>query len=135
MFFPLFSFVAALFGGDDQSVRRVVVQDTVTFRIPVRPAPPRPLEWVESKGPRCLPTESIIGASLQPSGEVDFLLRGRKRVRAEFDRNCMALDFYRGFYVSPRDDRLCAKRDRLRSRAGGTCKIRRFHKLTPQLKR
>lgn len=135
LFFPFLSFLSMVVGGDGQPVRRVIIQDTVVFRIPVRPAPPMPIEWSESKGPKCLTTASIIGASLQPGGEVDFLLTGRRRVRAEFERDCPAIDFYRGFYVEPRDQRLCARRDTLRSRMGGTCEIRRFRSLTPHPKR
>jgi len=134
IFLPFFTFLSGLFGGGDPVVRRVVIQDTVVFRIPVRPAVSAPIEWEESKGPKCLATASIRGAALQPDGQVDFLLSGRRRVRAEFAGDCPALDFYSGFYVEPRDDRLCAKRDTLRSRMGGTCEIRRFRKLTPQLK-
>ena len=136
--FPLpFLALLSLFADDpgQTAVRRVVVQDTVVFRIPVRPAPPMPIEWEESKGPKCLTTNSILGASLQPGGEIDFLLNGRRRMRAEFDRDCPAIDFYRGFYIEARDERLCARRDSLRSRMGGSCEIRRFRKLTPRLKR
>lgn len=132
LFLPLLSFLSSLFGGGDPEVRRFVSQETVVFRIPVRPAPR--MAWEESKGPKCVATSRIRGASLQPNGEVDFLLSGHRRVRAQFDRDCPALDFYGGFYVEPGDDRLCAKRDMLRSRMGGTCEIRRFRKLTPRAK-
>lgn len=127
----------AFFGGLDQgpAVRRVVVQDTVVFRIPVSPAPPMPIEWIERKGPKCVDTADIIGASLHSPSEVDFFLDGRRRIRAQIDRDCPAIDFYRGFYVEPKDDRLCARRDELRSRMGSSCKIRRFRSLSPQLKR
>ena len=134
---PFFAMILSLFGVSDpqQGVRRVVVQDTVVFRIPVRPTPPMAIEWVESKGPRCIPADVIRGASVRSPNEIDFLLTHRRRVRAEIDRDCPAIDFYTGFYVEPRDDRLCAKRDELRSRMGGHCEIRRFRALTPQLKR
>ena len=134
IFFPFLAFLSSVFGGGDPVVRRVVIQDTVVFRIPVRPAPPAAIEWQESKGPKCLATAAIMGASLQPGGEVDFILSGHRRVRAEFENDCPAIDFYRGFYVEPRDYRLCAKRDVLRSRMGGTCEIRRFRSLSAQLK-
>ena len=45
-----------------------------------------------------------------------------------------ALDFYGGFYLQPDDDRICAKRETIRSRVGGSCRIERFRLLEPQVK-
>ena len=65
---------------------------------------------------------------------IDFLLRDRTRVRAIMDDECPALDFYKGFYLQPDDDRICAKCESIQSRIGGSCRIERFKTLIPQMK-
>jgi hypothetical protein len=136
-----FTLVPVLFGmavaqpGSIQSVTRLVVQDDVIFRIPVLPRPVQPqIEWVEHKGPKCIPAAAIRRALLSSPEQVDFLLSDRSRIRAEFDEDCPALDFYGGFYLQPEDWRLCAGRDAVHSRIGGSCTIERFRQLVPKLK-
>jgi hypothetical protein len=120
----------------DQSVTRLVVQDEVILRVPVQPRPfDPPIEWVERKGPKCIPAAAIRRAMLSGPEQVDFLLANRARVRAELDEDCPALDFYGGFYLQPEDERLCAGRDEIHSRMGGSCAIERFKQLVPKLKR
>jgi hypothetical protein len=119
-----------------QTVTRLVVQDEVILRIPVQPRPMAPAEqWIERKGPKCIPAGAIRGALLSGSEQVDFIMINRARVRAQFDEDCPALDFYRGFYVQPRDQELCAGRDAVHSRIGGSCTIERFKSLVPRLAR
>lgn len=115
-----------------QEVRRVVIHDEVILRIPVRPRPSRPIEWAEKKGPKCLQSSRIAGAMLSGPSSIDFVLRNRQRVRAVMDDECPALDFYDGFYLQPEDDRICAKRETIRSRVGASCRIERFRLLVPQ---
>lgn len=116
--------------------RVLLAQNEVVMRVQIRPRRLGPaLEWVERKGPKCIPAHSIRGAMLSGDRSVDFLLKGRRRVRAELSDDCPALDFYSGFYVSPEEDeRICARRESIRSRAGGTCEIERFRELVPKLK-
>ena len=114
------------------SVRRQVL-----VRVPVRLRPVPKLEsqvdWKESKGPRCVAARSIAGATALREKSFDLLLRDRTRVRARLDRNCPALDYYYGFYISPDEDGLiCADRDSIRSRVGGECLIDAFRKLRPE---
>jgi hypothetical protein len=119
-----------------QTVTRLVVQDQIILRIPVQPRPIAPaVEWIERKGPKCIPAGAIRGALLSGSEQVDFIMLNRARVRAQFDEDCPALDFYRGFYVQPRDQELCAGRDAVHSRIGGSCTIERFKSLVPRLAR
>ena len=122
-----------------QSVTRLVVQDEVILRIPVQPRPLVPqFVWTEHKGPKCFPTAVIKGALLSGSeqmDQVDFLVGKRRRIRAEFSEDCPALDFYRGFYLQPQDERLCAGRDAIYSRMGGSCTIDNFKLLIPKLRR
>jgi len=133
--------IPAMFGlaGDPsptqpQGVRRVVINEELIISIPIRPRPPQRVEWDEKKGPKCIPAERIAGAMWSSPTTIDFVLRDRSRIRAVMDDECPALDFYRGFYLQPDDARICAKRETIRSRIGGTCRIERFRRLVPQVK-
>jgi hypothetical protein len=120
----------------EHSVTRLVIQDEVIIRVPVLPRPVLPqVEWEPRQGPKCIPVSAIQSALLSGSGEVDFLLGGRRRIRAQLDEDCPALDFYAGFYLQPQDERLCAGRDAIHSRMGGSCTIDRFKQLIPKLRR
>ena len=77
------------------------------------------VEWVEQKGPKCIPTAAIQRALLYGSAQVDFVMANHARIRAQFDEDCPALDFYGGFYLQVEDDRLCARRDAIHSRIRG----------------
>jgi hypothetical protein len=133
----LLGVLAAQPGTVEQSVTRIVVQNELILRVPVQPHPMMPqIEWVEHKGPKCIPTAGIRRALLSGSEEVDFVLANRARIRAELDEDCPALDFYGGFYLQPEDDQqLCARRDAIHSRMGGSCTIERFKFLEPRLRR
>lgn len=139
--FALLGLFPALFGmtadppSETQVVRRVVIHDEVIFRIPIRPRASPPVEWIEQKGPKCVPANLIAGAMLSGPSSIDFLLRNRQRVRAIMDSDCPAIDFYKNFYLQPDDDRICAKRETIRSRVGGSCRIERFKLLVPQYKK
>lgn len=125
-----------LSGAEQRSVTRVTVEQTTIWRIPVRPHSPAPLiEWTEGKGPKCLAAADIAGAMLSGTDTIDFVMRDHQRIRARVDDDCTALDFYDGFYVQPQDDRLCARRDEIRSRMGASCRIEKFHTLVPRLRR
>ena len=119
-----------------QSVTRLIIQDEVILRVPVQPHRLIPeFDWVEKKGPKCIPIAAIQRALLSGSEQVDFILANRVRMRAQFDEDCPALDFYGGFYLQPRDDRLCARRDAIHSRIGSSCTIERFRQLSPKFHR
>ena len=118
-----------------QTVTRLVIQDEVILRVPVMPHAVVPdVEWVERKGPKCIPTAAIQRALLSGSEQVDFVLAGRGRVRAQLDEDCPALDFYGGFYLQPEDQEICAGRDAIHSRMGGSCTIDRFKQLVPKFR-
>lgn len=128
-----------LFGGEPavvgQSVTRLLVEDEVIFRIPVLPRPLMPeIDWIEHKGPKCIPAGAIRRVLLSGPTQVDFILADRGRVRAQFDEDCPALDFYDGVYLQTADDRLCVRRDAVQSRIGGSCTIERFRQLIPKLR-
>lgn len=119
-----------------QTVTRLIIEDEVVIRVPVQPHPIIPnIDWVEKKGPKCIPADSIQRALLSGPQQVDFIFANRARVRAQLDEDCPALDFYNGFYLQPRDDQLCARRDAVHSRIGGSCTIERFSQLIPKFRR
>jgi hypothetical protein len=93
------------------------------------------VEWIEKKGPKCVPVAAIQRALLQGSEQVDFVMVNHARIRAQLDEDCPALDFYGGFYLQPEDDRLCAQRDAIHSRMGGSCTIEKFKQLIPKFRR
>jgi hypothetical protein len=120
---------------EQQVVRRMVIRDEVILRIPIRPRRSPAIEWKEGKGPRCLDADRIAGAMLSGPSSIDFVLRDGRRFRAHMDSECPAIDFYGGFYLQPDDERICAKREYIRSRVGGDCRIERFKTLEPRPKR
>ena len=131
----LFGLFGAQPGEVGQSVTRLIIQDEVILRVPVQARPLLPeFEWVEKKGPKCVPVAAIQRAMLSGSEQVDFILADRTRIRAQLDEDCPALDFYRGFYLQLQDDQLCARRDAIRSRIGGSCTIERFRQLVPKFR-
>ena len=120
----------------EQSVTRMIEQDEVILRVPVLPQSMLPqFRWEERKGPKCIPTAAIQRALLSGSEQVDFVLAGRGRMRAQLDEDCPALDFYGGFYLQAHDERICAGRDAIHSRMGGSCTIERFKQLVPKVRR
>jgi hypothetical protein len=132
----LFGIIAAQPGIVEQSVTRLVIQDEVILRVPVVPRALLPqIEWIERKGPKCIPAAGIQRALLSGSEQVDFVLNGRGRMRAELDEDCPALDFYGGFYLQPQDQEICAGRDAIHSRMGGSCTIESFRQLVPRIRR
>ena len=132
----LLGLLAAQPAAVEQSVTRLIIQDEIILRVPVQPHPLFPnVEWVERKGPKCIPAAAIQRALLSGSEQVDFILANRTRIRAQLDEDCPALDFYNGFYLQQRDERLCAGRDAIYSRIGGSCTIERFKQLVPRFRR
>ena len=118
-----------------QSVTRLVEQDEIVLRVPVQPRPLQPrFEWLEKKGPKCVPVAAIRRALLSGPEQVDLILGNKRRIRAHLDEDCPALDFYGGFYLQLQDDRLCAGRDMIRSRMGASCTIERFRMLVPKVR-
>lgn len=127
--------VAATAGQVDYA--QLMVRERVIIRVPRMPRPSalpsRPVLWEEKKGPKCIPAAALAGALLSDRKEIDLVLRGGRRVRAELEGDCHGLDFYQGFYVKPSaDGMVCADRDVVRSRSGAKCPIDRFRLLVPK---
>jgi hypothetical protein len=131
---------ALLVGGEapaagGEGVRIMTVEQRMTIRVPVAPRPRLKIRWEEEKGPKCVPARAIVGAFLSSPDSIDFLLRSRQIVRARLDNDCDGLDFYGQLYVEPEDRRICARRDSIRSRVGGSCRIQKFRTLVPKVER
>jgi len=137
----LVSLLSALLAGGggpsapEDSVRVTTIEERLIIRVPVAPRPRQRLSirWEEEKGPKCIPADSIARAFLSSPDSIDILLRSRQVIRAKLDSDCDGLDFYGGFYIQPEDRRICAKRDTIRSRVGGSCRIERFRTLVPKV--
>lgn len=122
-------------------VTSITVQQRMIIRVPRLPvgrapvAAPQslpPIRWVETKADRCVPVSDLAAAAVTGADSVDLLLNGGRRLRARFDDTCPALDFYSGFYVQmAKDGKVCARRDSIRSRSGGECRIESFRSLAP----
>lgn len=147
-FFLLSLFVTPLEAAQDRSAPRqgtvrttVRIQQHIIVRVPrvslprqpiAYPAPLPPISWTERRAAECVPVQTLAGASVTRSDSVDLLLAGGKRMRARFNADCPTIDFYAGLYVRPASDgQLCARRDSVRSRSGGECRIETFSALVP----
>jgi hypothetical protein len=137
----LVGLLAALLAGSEEpsapreGVSIMTVEERLIIRVPVAPRPRVRIRWDEEEGPKCVPAGSIARAFLSGPDSIDFMLRGRQFVRAQLDSDCEGLDFWGGFYMQPEDRRICARRDSIRSRVGGSCRIEKFHALVPRLER
>lgn len=121
-------------GAEPVLLAQLTIRQQIIIRVPTRPPPTDPVEWKENNGPKCVPASALAGALVSKRG-VDLLLRGGRRVRARLDR-CPPLDYYSGFYVRPGPDgRVCADRDTIRVRSGGSCEIDAFRLLVPARKK
>ncbi|WP_188055905.1 hypothetical protein [Sphingosinithalassobacter sp. CS137] len=89
-------------------------------------------QWRERPAERCVPMARIMSAGVSGGDAVDFVLDDGSRVRARLESRCPALGYYSSLYIRrSRDGMLCAGRESLRSRSGGSCQIRDFHQLVP----
>jgi len=124
-------------------VNQVRIEERVIIRI--GPSSPRAFEqsmenlarkaesYKEEKIGDCV----AIGAirAVYPSKENRLLLfmRDRRVLSASLERTCHAEDFYSGFYVERSEDgQLCARRDKLQSRAGASCRMSRLNRLVAE---
>ncbi|WP_413818517.1 hypothetical protein [Sphingobium sp.] len=128
-------------GAAPVELAQVTIEQRVIIRVPVvrqprsgRPVPPpRPQEWDEKKGPRCVAIRSIASAALGDRNSVDLILSNNQRYRARLARRCRSADFYSGFYIEPSDDgSLCAGRDAIQARSGPSCEVDSFKRLVPE---
>ena len=73
---------------------------------------------------RCIGVDHVAGAIVMGDRAVELTMADHSRWRMTFDAACPALGFYQGFYYRRAvAGHLCASRDAVISRAGGTCPI------------
>lgn len=73
---------------------------------------------------RCIGVDHVAGAIVFGDRAVELTMTDHSRWRMTFDAACPALSFYQGFYYRRAvAGKLCASRDAVISRAGGTCPI------------
>ena len=118
--------------GGPVMLAQLTIRQQLIIRVPSRGRPPPdPVRYKEKNGPKCIPASDLPGAQISNYG-VDLLLRGGKRVRAKLADDCPPLDYYSGFYIRQGlDGQVCAGRDSIRVRSGGSCEIERFRRLVP----
>ena len=112
-------------------VPRITVTTTIVTARRAAPAPP-PAAMVERKADDCIRMQRIVAFAITERDSVDLMLNDGTRMRAKLGSKCPALDFYSGFYLRPNPDgKMCANRDSIRSRSGGSCEIQAFRTLVP----
>ena len=122
---------------DGVELAQFTIHQRIVIRIPrILPRPkeqrsePPAIRWAEKKGPRCVPMAALEGAIITGGDSVDLMVADGTRLRAVFDDECPALDFYSGLYVKGTADGLiCADRDSIRARSGSVCQIDGFKRL------
>lgn len=131
----------ALAAGEEPRVQlaQVTIHERIIIRIPrmsVARIPPGrlpiapPIVWKEQKGPKCVAAMDLAAAMVAAPAVIDLVLIGGQRVRAKLDRDCRSIDFYAGLYIRPGSDGMvCADRDVIRVRSGGSCAIDTFKLL------
>lgn len=115
---------------------QMTIEQRVIIRVPMLRRPPSPradIEWEEHKGPKCIDLKRLRLAAVTSPRGVDLMMAGRERIRALLGRECSPADLYSGLYVQPNEDgALCAGRDRVLSRSGADCPIRKLVRLVPE---
>ena len=121
-------------GRCSQAVTRLVVQDEVILRVPVAAAPARAaIRLDRAEGPQVHsggsdPRALLSGRSRSTSSsrtDAVFALSSTRIARRSISTAAST--------CSPKDERLCAHRDAIHSRIGGSCTIDRFRQLVPKI--
>jgi len=122
---------------------QVRIEQSITIRITPRapqteqellaslPQGARPSAHIEEREiGRCLPAQGIVGVQTTNDNKLLLFMRDRRIISAALEKACSARDFYSGFYIDRHDDgQLCAKRDKIHSRAGAKCELKQIRQL------
>ena len=102
-------------------------RQSLMAELPQQPLPPR---FEERKMEKCLPVSGIAGVQTGSGNRLLLFLRDHRVVTASLEKSCRARDYYSGFYVERNEDgKLCVDRDKLQSRSGAKCEIKRMRQL------
>lgn len=111
------------------TAHRQEARETLSAEFPTAPGPLR-THLEERKLGDCVTIGDIAAVDPGPENRLILYMRDRTLVSAALDKECSAREFYSGFYVERTDDgKLCIKRDRLQSRAGASCEVKRLSRL------
>ncbi|WP_424771940.1 hypothetical protein [Pontixanthobacter sp.] len=89
-------------------------------------------QMAERKIGNCVKTNQIVGVQPMEDDRLLLFLRDQKMIAANLEKACSARDFYSGLYVEDNaDGQICIDRDKLRSRTGANCAIKRMRQLVP----
>ena len=81
---------------------------------------------------RCIGVDHVAGAVVFGDRSVELTMTDHSHWRMTFDAACPALSFYQGFYYRRAvAGHLCAGRDAVISRSGGTCPIATIVRVRP----
>ena len=84
----------------------------------------------EQKLDGCIPIDAIAGVEPAQQNRLLLFMRDRRVLTAALERACNSEDYYSGFYVERNEDgQICAKRDKLQSRAGSSCRVAQLNRL------
>lgn len=128
---------------EDEPAQQVRIQQTLRIRVTPRRGRVNPQSilaqlprsspqsrLVERKAGSCLSASDIAGVQVGQTNRLVLYMRDRRIFTAYLDKACRAREFYSGFYLERQSDgKLCAGRDKLHSRAGGSCELGRFGQL------
>lgn len=85
---------------------------------------------IERKIGKCIPLENISALRTGSGKNLILFTRDSKVLSLRLEKSCRARDFYSGFYVEKDEDgQLCIDRDKLRSRSGAQCEVKRMRQL------
>ena len=84
----------------------------------------------ERKMGKCVAVGGIAGVQIGGDDKLMLFMRDQRIVSATLEKACSARDFYSGFYIErSADGMLCVDRDKLQSRTGANCGVRRLRQL------
>jgi len=72
---------------------------------------------------RCLETDQVSSYKTENDKAVRFLMTDGKQLLLRLKRQCPQLHFHRYISYTPIDGKLCAGRDKVKTRAGVSCRI------------
>ena len=110
------------------SPRRPAARQNLMADLPAR----APTRYEERKMEKCVPVANVAGVQTGSGNRLLLYLRDRRMVTANLEKSCRARDFYSGFYVERnKDGKICVNRDKLQSRSGANCEVKRLRELVP----
>lgn len=84
----------------------------------------------EKKLDGCIAIGEIAATAPTEQNRLLLFMRDHRILTAALERACNARDYYSGFYVERNEDgRICARRDKLQSRTGASCRVSQINRL------